>query len=259
MPVSVLVLAGERPAPSRLCQQEGVASKAEIAINDRAMLDHVLGALGDSGLEPPVHIAGAHETTRARLSGSATGARLEYLPAQPGGPAASVAAAMEAIGRFPLLVTTCDHPLLTPAIIADFLDASLASGADLTFGLATRATIEAAYPEAVRTYFPIGGAKVSGCNLFLLTSPRAGKAIDFWRQAEHDRKHPARIARRFGLLSALRILRPGISMDSVFRVLSRRLGCSLSPVMLDHAHAAIDVDKPEDLALVRAIMSPGDL
>lgn len=252
--ISALILAGEREGPNLLLRSEAAVSKAEIDIGGRPMLDHVLASVRESGLAQPLYLAGSHETTRARLSGSETGRGIEHLPAGPG-PAASVLSSLDRIGRYPLLVTTSDHPLLSPGMIRVFIERSLASGADLTVGLASRTTIEAVYPDAARTYFPIGGQKVSGCNLFLLTSPEAMKAIRFWTEAEADRKHPARIARRFGFLNALRMLRPGISFENVFRVLSRRLGCSVKPVLLDQAEAAIDVDKPEDLALVRKIMA----
>ena len=252
--ISVLVLAGERAGPNPLLQAEAVASKAEIEINGQPMLNHVLTAIRASGLAHPLYIAGVHQMTRERLFADGAGGEIEYLPAAMG-PAATVLGSLDAIAHFPVLVTTCDHPLLTRDMIEDFAKASLTSGADLTIGLADKGTIEAAYPAASRTYFPIGGRKVSGCNLFLATSPAAIKAIRFWTEAEADRKHPARIARRFGIFNALRALRPGVSLEGVFRILSGRLGCIVRPVLMKQAEAAIDVDKPEDLALVRQIMS----
>ncbi|WP_084399842.1 nucleotidyltransferase family protein [Henriciella aquimarina] len=251
--VSALVLAGERAGPSELLLQEGVGSKADILIQDQPMLDRVLATLSQAGLATPCHVAGAREQTQARLHKD-FGEGIVHLPAKDG-PAATVLGSVETIDRFPLLVTTSDHPLLTPQMIQAFVQGSLETGADLTVGLASRETIEAAYPRASRTYFPIGGLKVSGCNLFLLRSPEAVKAVSFWQAAEADRKRPAKIATRFGLLNAVRMLRPGVRFDQVFHVLSRRLGCTVRPVMMDRAEAAIDVDKPEDLALVREIMA----
>ena len=251
--IKALVLAGERGGPSALREAEDVASKAEIKIDGIAMLDRVLGALSESRITNPCHIAGANPLTRERLSSSAAYGDLVYLPAGDG-PASTVLSCLESLDRYPVLITTCDHPLLTPEMIDSFIDASLASGADLTVGLASKTVIEAAYPQASRTYFPIGGRKVSGCNLFLARTPAALNAVRFWREAEADRKHPVRIARRFGLISMLQILRPGMNFDGVFRILSQRLDCTVRPVMMPFAEAAIDVDKPEDLSLVRTII-----
>jgi GTP:adenosylcobinamide-phosphate guanylyltransferase len=251
--MTALVLAGERAGPSALLEAEDVATKADIDIHGRPMLDRVLAALEASGLPAPYHVAGAHQVTQDRLSQQADRA-LRYLPGAPG-PAGTVLASLETLQAYPVLITTSDHPLLSTRMIHDFAKASLASGADLTVGFAEKPVIEAAWPRASRTYFPIGGRRLSGCNLFMAATPDALKAVSFWRGAEVDRKHPFRIARRFGLLNALRMIRPGISLGGVFDILSARLGCRVQPVLMDQAEAAIDVDKPDDLALVREILS----
>ena len=122
--ISALILAGEREGPNLLLQSETAVSKAEIDIGGRPMLDHVLAAVRESGLAQPLYLAGGHETTRARLSGSETGRGIEHLPAGPG-PAASVLSSLDRIGRYPLLVTTSDHPLLSPGMIRVFIERSL--------------------------------------------------------------------------------------------------------------------------------------
>ena len=51
-------------------------------------------------------------------------------------------------------------------------------------------------------------------------------------------------------LSALGLL----TLDQAMRMASRRLGAGVAPVLMPQAEAAIDVDKPADLALVRRIV-----
>jgi len=250
----VLVLAGERGGMDALRSREGVASKSDILIEHRPMLDWVLDAVAGSGVAKACTIVGAGETTRAGLGARELPLAISHLPGSDG-PAASILSALETGIDYPLLVTTSDHPLLTPQMIRHFVAEAMASGADLSIGLADKPTIEASYPHVSRTYFPVGGRRVSGCNLFFLKSARAGGVIDFWRDAERDRKTPARIAWRFGLLNGLRLIRPGVSFDGVFRILSSRLDCKIAPVILPFAEAAIDVDKPTDLDLVRRILA----
>ena len=57
-----------------------------------------------------------------------------------------------------------------------------------------------------RTYLRLGGAELSGCNLFYLADARALRVLRFWQAAEQDRKRPWRIAWRLGPLTALRII-----------------------------------------------------
>lgn len=250
-PVRPLVLAGSRSSGDPLCLSEGVASKAVIDIGGQPMLAWVLSALAASRARLPAFVIGIDGAVLAQAAG---GIACQPIMAEGRGPAASLLTALEGPVGFPLLVTTCDHPLLTPVMIDEFLEKSIASGADLTVGLAERATIEAAYPQTRRTYLRLGEAELSGCNLFYLATPCARVVLRFWQSAERDRKRPWRIAVRFGPVTALRILlgRPG--RDAVFALLSRRLGATVHPVILPFAEAAIDVDSPGDLALVRDII-----
>ena len=254
-PVQVLVLAGARAAGDPLCDAEGVASKAVIDIVGQPMLSRVLRALGASRANAPAWVLG--------LDGAALEIAADGIPCQPlasegRGPASSLIRALEGPISTPLLVTTCDHALLTPAMVDSFLAQSMASGADMTVGFAERSVIEAEYPETKRTYLRLGGAQLSGCNLFYLASPAALEVIRFWQSAEQDRKKPWRIAWRFGPLTALRILMSRAGPDAVFALLSRQLGARVSPVTLEFAEAAIDVDKPGDLVLVREILTARD-
>lgn len=250
--VRAVVLAGSRGAGDPLCRSEGVETKALIDIAGQPMLAHVLRALAAAGAAMPVTLIGlppglagaatAGVPTAARLSGGA-------------GPASALLAALGGGLAPPFLVTTCDHPLLTPEMIAAFLDRSRATGADLTVGLAPRALIEAEHPATRRTWLCLGGAEFSGCNLFFAATPRAAAALGFWQDAEKDRKRPWRIALRLGIVPALRLLLSRGSPEGAFAILSRRIGATVAPVVLPFADAAIDVDSPADLALVRAIFA----
>ncbi len=251
-PVQALVLAGARAAGDPLCQAEGVASKAVIDIAGQPMLSRVLRALGASRANAPAWVLGLEGDA---LDAAADGIACQPLASEGRGPASSLIRALEGPVSTPLLVTTCDHALLTPAMVDSFLAKSIASDADLTVGFAERSVIEADYPETRRTYLRLGGAELSGCNLFYLASPAALKVIRFWQSAEQDRKKPWRIAWRFGPLTALRILLSRAGPEAAFALLSRQLGAKVSPVTLDFAEAAIDVDKPDDLVLVRQILA----
>jgi len=251
-PVQVLVLAGTRAGCDALTEGEGVTSKALIEIEGAPMLARVLRTLQASRASGPVSVMGLEG---ADLRAAAAGIACRAIEARGRGPASSLLRALEGDIAPPVLVTTCDHALLTPGMVDAFLEGSEASGADLTVGLAERSVIEAGYPETRRTYLRLGGAELSGCNLFYLRTPRAREVLRFWQSVEQDRKHPWRIARRFGLWTALRMLLARSGPGPVFELLSRRLGAEVRPVILPFAEAAIDVDKPGDLALVRGILA----
>lgn len=172
-----------------------------------------------------------------------------------GGPPASVLNALaDGSLSFPALITTCDHALLTSEIVSWFVESAMDMDADLCVGLATRETIEADYPDVSRTFLKLGGREYSACNLFLLKTPTSLNALRFWEKAEADRKRPWRIARRFGISAALKIWSGRVDLEEAFALASERLSLTAKPVLLPFASAAIDVDKPADLALVTEIL-----
>jgi hypothetical protein len=135
-----------------------------------------------------------------------------------------------------------------------FLEESLASRADITVGLTRAETILAAYPAAKRTFLRFGPDSVSGCNFYGLMTPRAAKAIEFWKRLDENRKRPWRLIAAFGIGPLLRYLTGTVDLESAFAIGSHRLGITAKPIILPFAEAAIDVDKPADKELCDAIL-----
>lgn len=251
--VQAFVLAGARASGDALAEAHDVPSKAHIKVAGRSMISRVLETLASSAAGPQITIIGLEDSEALETEEAWPQTRRS-----PGadGPAASVHGAIEGTdGTFPILVTTCDHALLTPEIVDQFLRDSLASSADLTVALARRSEIEAAYPDVHRTYLKFGDAHYSSCNLFCLLTPRAKEVVSFWRSAEQDRKRPWRIAWRFGLVRALRLLIGRPPLAGIFEIVSGRLGVDIKPIVLPFADAAVDVDTPDDLALVERVIA----
>lgn len=246
MSLRVIILAGQRPGPDPLCHHAGVPFKADVEIGGVAMVERVAQALRGAGLTGPFELSGypdAREGFRATKSGQ--------------GPADSALIAASD-GEFPVLVTTCDHALLTPDIVLEFLGGAEASGADFVVGLATKACIQANYPETKRTYMAFNDMAVSGCNLFYVKNEAGLAAIHFWRDAQHLRKKPFHLATKIGPMIALKYAFKKLSLQGAFDYASRRIGVRLAPVLINCAEAAIDVDSPADLALVEEILSRRD-
>lgn len=254
---SVLILAGARQEMCPLCTEAGVSSKALIKLAGVRMIDHVLRALRDApALTGKVYVSGLGpediaENAPADLTDFVT--RVHGAPSGKG-PASATLACLEAGASTPLLITTCDHPLLTPIMIDQFLNGAQAEQSDFSVALATRPVIEAAYPDVARTYIRLGGQGYSGCNLFYLQTEAGKRAIKFWQDVGRDRKRPLKVAHRFGYSVLFRMLMGRLSLKGAFAHGSRRVRAKISPVVLAMAEAAIDVDKPCDLALVRKIL-----
>lgn len=239
----VLVLAGDRGPEDRVAQAAGVTTKAFAEIAGAPMIDHVLKALHD-----------APETGEIAVS-IAPGA-----PPLPAGvrrldaafsPATSAAEGLAALGA-PLLITTADHPLLTPEMIGDFLKGVEAAGVDAAAGASVKSVVEQAGNTGRRTYLKFSDGWLSGCNLFAIRTDQGAGAIEFWTRIEADRKRPLKMAMELGLFTLLRYALGRLTRAEVAARLSAKAHCKAGIVLLDHPNAAHDVDKPEDMAFAES-------
>ena len=256
--LTALVLAGTRAGGDPLAEYAGVSHKALIEVGGRTMVERVVEALAASAEIERIVVAIERPELLAGLAGLAPprcAKPLETMPTEPGGPSATVAAALRVLG-VPLLVTTADNALLETAWLSEFL-AAIPAEVDLAAALARRDAVEAAAPDTRRTWLRFADGDHSGCNLFLLARPKAANAIAFWQTLEGERKRPLRMVRRLGWTFALRYALGRLSMAAAAARLGELAGggARFAIVALRDGRAAIDVDKPDDLDLVRRLVA----
>ena len=249
---NVLVLAGGRGPDDPMAKAYRVTHKCLVEIAGEPMLKRVVGTLLSTS--DVASIAVSIETSGLLDEALGPLSKEVAFRASAESAARSALAALPADAEFPWLITTGDHPLLTSEMLHYFLAEAARSGADLCAGLATADTILRRFPDARRTYLTFGPDRVSGCNLFALTSPRALKALAFWHDLEKVRKQPWRLVGAFGPVALLRFLTRTLTLDSAFALASRRLGLTARPVLMPFAEAAVDVDKPADKELAERIL-----
>lgn len=243
---AVLILAGSRPGEDPFAATEGVAHKALITIGGKPMLARVVDALRAAGVEK---IAVAADHPQVIALASTLGAAI-VPPAT--GPSGSVAAGFALLGA-PMLVATADSALLEAQWVRDFVSDTPADG-DVAILLARRDAIERDAPPSRRTWLRFADGEWSGCNLFLLATPRAEAAIATWQAVEADRKRPWRIAARLGIGTLLSYVAGRLTLGDAVARLGRRVGISAHAVPARNGLAALDVDKASDLVLVRQLV-----
>ncbi len=247
---TAIVLAGQRPGRDPLAAAFQETYKALIPVAGVPMLRRVvdtllsapeIGAIVVLGQEPdalkpvlPEHEAIAVSRSTAGISTSI----------------ASVAGSD--VAPWPVIVTSADHPLLTTAMISDFVTG--AAGSDVAVAMVERASMDAAYPGNRRTWRHFRGGAYSGANLFALQSDKAQAALTLWAEAEADRKKQLALLMHFGPWLALRAITRTITLDAALAAAGRRLGLKAKAVVLPQAEAAIDVDKLSDHILVEQIL-----
>ncbi len=242
---SALVLAGRRGGVDPVAAAEGIAHKALALVDGRPLIARVLDALRAASTVADIMVA-TDEPDVARV---AKGATIVPTAASPAGTVARV------LGDTPsLLVTTADHGSLSPALIEAFC-AGVPRACDVAAGVVPRRVFTSR--PVRRTFYRLADDDYCGANLYAFAGPRGAAAAAFWVGLEAARKNPVRLAARIGPATLLRYALRRLDLAAAFALLSRRAGAVIAPVVLDDAEAAIDVDSPEDLALVRARLSAG--
>jgi GTP:adenosylcobinamide-phosphate guanylyltransferase len=248
---TAVLLAGSRPGRDEFAHQFGTDMKALIAVAGEPMVRRPVRALlGSASISRVVVLCQAPERLAAVIPkddrvlfreslGTIAETMLQLLDDQE--------------LKWPLLVTTADHALLTPSMVTEFCDA--AGSAEIAVGVVRRASLLRRLPGTERTWLKFRGGAYTGANLFALSSPKVRPAIELWRSVEQDRKKAWRVIALLGpgvlIAAGLRL----VSIDEVLARLGRRLGLRLKAVRLSNPLAGVDVDKPADHTLVEAILA----
>ncbi len=252
--VTTLVLAGNRRADDPVALHEGVAHKCLAEIDGQTILDRVLCALEASRYGGRIALCHAPESGLATLSSVDALRRAGQLTlvSADRSPAQSVLSAVKRLDDpFPLFIATADSALFAPQIVDEFCERALDRTEDILVGLAARPVVQSVFPGTRRTFLRFADGAYCGCNLFMVRTVQGLEAIRFWRRAEQFRKKPWRLAGVFGPTLMVSLLGRCWSLEKALSKIGHQLDVTAAPVVLSRAEAAIDVDKVEDLTLVR--------
>ena len=215
------------------------------------MLVHVVRALRASPLVGPITLLAQNSADLAAEPLLAGIADLHFADSGQG-ISSSLAAALPP-GDDPVLVTTADNVLLSPAMIAEFLAG--AENSDVAVAMVERETLLSRHPESKRTWLKFRGGWWSGANMFRLRGRRVLPLLDFWGRIERDRKKGLKIISAFGpwLLTGA-LLRLFTIHQGVARA-GLRFGLKAKVVPMSDGEACIDADKPADIILIERIFA----
>jgi GTP:adenosylcobinamide-phosphate guanylyltransferase len=251
-PVTAIVLAGQRlGVVNPLAARAGVSHKCLVPICGKPLLGHVLDTLaevpGISDVRVSVETSG-HNAIAPLLAGYED---VQLVASSPN-LADSVLGAAEGVSG-PIIVTTADHVLLTPAAVQQVREAMLR--ADAVFALARKASVMAAHPDGQRNYYRFRDDEYANCNIYGLSGPKALSAVEVFRGGGQFMKSVKRMIDSFGLLN-IAMMRLGlISREGATRQLGRKLGLTMEATVFADGSLAIDVDNERTFAVCEELLS----
>jgi GTP:adenosylcobinamide-phosphate guanylyltransferase len=233
-----------------------VTHKALVPLVGRAMLSHVVETLHHSKAVERIIVCGLgsalHENRELdSLLQSYDVKVFDGLAT----PSASVVHVLERTPDcLPLLITTGDHPLLTPDIVDDFCQKSLASDYDVTAAVVPADLVRRAFPDSNRTYLRFRERAYSGCNLFALLTPAGFGAPAWWARIEQQRKRPWRMVMMLGPAVLARFAFGRLSLATIEKYASRKMGLKATAIVMSQPEAGYDVDTVDHLKVADAVL-----
>lgn len=162
------------------------------------------------------------------------------------------------IGAFrtdrPVLLVTGDIPALTPTAVEDFVQRSVATGAQATYALIREKDMIEQFPGSKRTFIRLADGKVTGGNMMLVDPVLADRNREIGGRVFATRKNPLAMARIIGLRFVVRLVLGRLTVAEVEAKLGELIGGRGAAVYTAEASIGADVDKPVDVIVAERVL-----
>ncbi|HYL27497.1 MAG TPA: nucleotidyltransferase family protein [Candidatus Nitrosotalea sp.] len=152
-----------------------------------------------------------------------------------------------------VLIVASDLPILTPVAVEDFVARAEALAADLVYGCVERSVHMRRFPEIPHTWARMRDGTFCGGGIVAL-KPRALPLLErFIERLGAARKHPFKLASLFGWDMLARFALGRLSIAQAEQRATKILGAPVRSAVSPYAETAVNVDRPSDVPLARAL------
>jgi GTP:adenosylcobinamide-phosphate guanylyltransferase len=248
-----IITAGGAPGPDDpLYPYTQGKPKAVLDMEGRTMLERVMDALQGSKYVEKIVVIGLEDDMGMQFKRPVD----QYLPDH-GSLVSNVLAGVNWLrNEYPdmesVLFSTADLPTLTSANVDHYVESCMPFDKGIYYIFVTKEEMEARFPGSKRTYTKLKGIEIAGGDLAIAQVALANENEELWRALTNARKHAWKLARIVGLRVLLKLLFRRLSIADIEETASRLIGRPAQIVLNAPAEMAMDVDKPEQLELLRA-------
>ncbi|MBZ4645402.1 MAG: hypothetical protein PWR27_2165 [Petroclostridium sp.] len=241
--LNALILAGE-DSNNKL----GTQVKALIDIHGKPMVQYVIEVLKKCELVDKIGVIGPYEKLYDLLNG-----QVDYIIDGKGLIIDNVAEGVKFLGKEKhLIICTSDIPMLTVECVNDFIGKSRETGADLCYPIVDKTVNDIRFPGIERTYTTIKEGTFTGGNLFYINPNVIDKCCIKAQQLIVYRKNVLKMASVLGLGTLILLLTKQLTISQAEKRFSKIFDIKARAIISDYPELANDVDKPSDLAFVKA-------
>ena len=252
MKVPAIVLAGGKSSP-KLLEATGSEEKAFIRFNEKPMVFFVVDTLLQTPSIEKVVVVGNEEKLRPVAK---EWRKPVEIVAQKGGILDNFLAGCEVLGSYPrVLASSCDIPLITPAMVEDFLQRCTDPGVDIYYPIVEQQLVLRSFPHAKRTFARLREGTYTGGNLILLNPTIAVKLKKQIDTLIRLRKSPIRLASLLGWGFVFRFFLGRLSIADVEEKIYQISGVRGKALEVPYAEIGMDLDKIGDFLLFEGLLT----
>jgi len=250
--MDAILTAGGIPQPDDpLYPYSNGDAKALIDIAGKPMVQWVLDALGKAKQVDNIIVVGL-----SPKSGLTCRKPVHYVSNQGRMLANIVAGIHKALELNPkteyVLAVSSDIPALKPEMVDWLVSKCMETQDDLYYGVCPRDVMETRFPGSNRTYTRLKDIDLCGADINLTHVRMATEHLDLWESLIGNRKSPLRQAATIGFDTLFQVLTRSITLNDLVEKVASRIGIQGRVIVWEHAEPCMDVDKPHQLALLRA-------
>lgn len=248
-----IVTAGGLPGPEDpLYPYTQGKPKALLDMGGRTMLERVMDALQNSKYVESIVLIGLEDDMGMQFKRPID----KYLPDE----SSLVGNVLSGVNwlrqEYPdmksVLFCSSDLPALTGANVDSYVESCEPFDKGIYYIFVTREEMEARFPGSKRTYTKLKGVEIAGGDIAIAQVDIADENEELWRSLTNARKNAWKLARVVGFKVLLKLLFRRLTIADIEETASRIIGRPAKIVLNAPAEMAMDVDKPEQLELLRA-------
>jgi NDP-sugar pyrophosphorylase family protein len=150
-----------------------------------------------------------------------------------------------------VLMVSSDIPAITPEMLDWEVETTLQTDVDLCYTVVKREVVEVRYPGSRRTYVKLKDVDVCGGDLNVLHTSVVRMNPEIWERLIATRKNPVKQAAILGFDTLFLMMFRMITLDEAVKKVATRLQMTGRAVVCPYAEIAMDVDKPNQLEMIR--------
>jgi NDP-sugar pyrophosphorylase family protein len=153
-----------------------------------------------------------------------------------------------------VMMVSSDIPAITPEMLDWEIETTLRTDVDLCYTVVKREVVEARYPGSRRTYVKLKDMEVCGGDLNVLHTSVVSMNPEIWERLVATRKNPIKQAAIIGFDTLFLMMFRTLTLDEAVKKVTGHLHMTGRAIVCPYAEIAMDVDKPNQLDLMRADM-----